>query len=209
MHETSEAVAAASAADLQAGRIVTPAGSDFAQQWIRNIGQTSPKRGSLVDIFDDLIGLVRIFPHTNLDIEILGVTIDEVRIRCRRRPGFTVADRRLGEVREPATLAQAGDLWSLLPSACHGHGPFTTVELTQRLGKPVRFASASRTVFARLALRHRWQGGKSVDLCQELIKPIDRRALLFGSRFSPSYNRNTKYAPSCTEECDEGTFSDH
>jgi hypothetical protein len=100
----------------------------------------SPKRGSLVDIFDDLIGLVRIFPHTNLDIEILGVTIDEVRIRRRRRPGFRVADRRLGEIRETAILAHAGDLWSILPSACHGHGPFTTVELAQRLEKPVWFA---------------------------------------------------------------------
>jgi hypothetical protein len=100
----------------------------------------SPKRGSLVDIFDDLIGLVRIFPHTNLDIEILGVTIDEVRIRRRRRPGFTVADRRLGEVLESAMLAQAGDLWSLLPSECHGQGFFTTAELAQRLGKPVWFA---------------------------------------------------------------------
>ena len=68
----------------------------------------SPKRGTLVDIFDDLIGLVRIFPHTNLDIEVLGVTIDEVRIRRRRRPGYSVADRRLGEIRETATLAHGG-----------------------------------------------------------------------------------------------------
>ena len=48
----------------------------------------SPKRGTLVDIFDDLIGLVRIFPHANLDIEVLGVTIDEVRIRRRTAPGL-------------------------------------------------------------------------------------------------------------------------
>jgi hypothetical protein len=100
----------------------------------------SPKRGTLVDIFDDLIGLVRIFPHANLDIEVLGVTIDEVRIRRRRRPGYLVADRRLGEICETATLATAGDLWSLLPSVCHDREPFTTVELATRLGKPVWFA---------------------------------------------------------------------
>ena len=100
----------------------------------------SPKRGALVDIFDDLIGLVRIFPHANLDIEVLGVTIDEVRIRRRRRPGYSVADRRLGEIRETATLATAGDLWDLLPPACHNRDPFTTVELATRLGKPVWFA---------------------------------------------------------------------
>jgi hypothetical protein len=100
----------------------------------------SPKRGSLVDIFDDLIGLVRIFPHLNLDIEILGVTIDEVRKPRRRRPGYTVTDRQLGEIRETATLARADDLWSLLPPGCHGNYPFTTVELAAQLGKPIWFA---------------------------------------------------------------------
>jgi hypothetical protein len=100
----------------------------------------SPKRGTLADVFDDLIGLVRIFPHANLDIEVLGVTIDEVRIRRLRRPGYLVTDRRLGEIRETATLATAGDLWGLLPAACHDDAPFTTVELATRLGKPVWFA---------------------------------------------------------------------
>jgi hypothetical protein len=100
----------------------------------------SPKRGALVDIFDDLIGLVKIFPHANLDIEVLGVTIDEIRIRRLRRPGYSVTDRRLGEIRETATLATAGDLWGLLPAACHDDAPFTTVELATRLGKPVWFA---------------------------------------------------------------------
>ncbi len=100
----------------------------------------SPKRGSLVDIFDDLMGVVRIFPHTNLDIEILGVTIDEVRIARRRRPGYTVADRRLGEIRETATLAHASDLWTLLPAGSDDDQPFTTAELARRLGRPVWFA---------------------------------------------------------------------
>jgi hypothetical protein len=100
----------------------------------------SPTRGALVDIFDDLIGLVRIFPHANLDIEVLGVTIDEVRARRRRRPGYSVADRRLGEIRETVTLAAAGDLWGLLPAACHDHAPFTTVELATWLGRPIWFA---------------------------------------------------------------------
>src|ERR1700678_3287526 len=38
----------------------------------------SPKRGRLYDVFDDLIGVVRVFPHHNLEIELLGVTIEEV-----------------------------------------------------------------------------------------------------------------------------------
>jgi hypothetical protein len=100
----------------------------------------SPKRGALVDIFDDLIGLVRIFPHINLDIEILGVTIDEVRKPRRRRPGYTVTDRQLGEIHETAMLVRAGDLWSLLPPSCRDHYPFTTVELAAQLCKPIWFA---------------------------------------------------------------------
>ncbi len=64
--------------------------------------RSSPKRGSLVDVFDDLVGVVRVFPHANLEIEVLGVTIDEVRTPRRRRPGYDVADRRLGDIRETA-----------------------------------------------------------------------------------------------------------
>jgi hypothetical protein len=100
----------------------------------------SPKRGTLVDFFDDLIGLVSIFPHANLDIEVLGVTIDEVRTRRRRRPGYAVIDRRLCKVCETATLVAASDLWSLLPTACHEDGRFTTVELAIQLGKSIWFA---------------------------------------------------------------------
>jgi hypothetical protein len=100
----------------------------------------SPKRGALIDIFDDLMGLVRIFPHTNLDIEVLGVTIDEVRIPRRRRPGYTVVDRRLGLIHETATLARACDLWNILPAACDDDEAFTTAELARRLGRPVWFA---------------------------------------------------------------------
>lgn len=100
----------------------------------------SPKRGALLDVFDDLVGLVRVFPHANLDIEILGVAIDEVRIPRRRRPGYSVADRRLGDIRETANLAQPCDLWNLLPADCDDSKPFSTIDLAQRLGRPVWFA---------------------------------------------------------------------
>ncbi len=100
----------------------------------------SPKRGTLADVFDDLIGVVRVFPHPNLEIEVLGVTIDEVRVARRRRPGYTVADRCLGEIHEATTLARAGDLWTLLPQGCDGGKPFTTFDLAERLDRPVWFA---------------------------------------------------------------------
>jgi hypothetical protein len=102
--------------------------------------RASPKRGSLVDVFDDLIGVVRVFPHSNLDIEVLGITIDEVRVPRRRWPGYRVIDRCLGEVQGSTTVALADDLWSLLPVSCAGREPFTTVDLSRHLERPLWFA---------------------------------------------------------------------
>jgi hypothetical protein len=100
----------------------------------------SPKQGALCDVFDDLIGVVRVFPHTNLEIEVLGVTIDEVRVPRRRWPFFKVIDRCLGEIQGSTTLKRAGDLWALLPGSCGGNEPFTTFELAQRLDRPLWLA---------------------------------------------------------------------
>jgi hypothetical protein len=99
----------------------------------------SPKRGALLDVFDDLIGVVRVFPHSNLDIEIVGVTIDEVRVPRRRRPGYTVTDRRLGAIHETTSLASAYDLWALLPPSCDHGQPFTTIDLARQLDRPIPF----------------------------------------------------------------------
>jgi hypothetical protein len=100
----------------------------------------SPKRGRLYDVFDDLIGVVRVFPHPNLEIEVLGVTIDEVRIPRRRWPGYKVVDRCLGEIHETTTVIAARDLWTLVPPECEGREPFTTDELAQTLDRPLAFA---------------------------------------------------------------------
>jgi hypothetical protein len=99
----------------------------------------SPKRGALHDVFDDLIGVVRLFPHSNLDIEVVGVTIDEVRVPRRRWPGYAIADRRLGAIHETTSLVRAGDLWALLPASCDGRQPFTTLDLATRLNRPPWF----------------------------------------------------------------------
>jgi len=86
------------------------------------------------------MGVVRVFPHSNLEIEVLGVTIDEVRVPRRRWPRYRVIDRCLGEIHGSTTLARAGDLWALLPASCGGRQPFTTFDLAQRLERPLWFA---------------------------------------------------------------------
>jgi hypothetical protein len=98
----------------------------------------SPKRGALADVFDDLIGLARVFPHPNLQIDVLAVEIDEVRVARRRRPGYAVVDRRLRAVAASVPLREAADLWGLLPDGLDA--PFTTRELADRLGRPLAFA---------------------------------------------------------------------
>ncbi|MCA1685046.1 MAG: hypothetical protein LC745_03500 [Planctomycetia bacterium] len=98
----------------------------------------SPKRGTVADVFDDLVGLVRVFPHPNLHIDVLAVEVDEVRVTRRRRPGYSVVDRRLRGVVATVPLHLAADLWGLLPDGLDG--PFTTRELADRLGRPLAFA---------------------------------------------------------------------
>jgi hypothetical protein len=98
----------------------------------------SPRRGELIDVFDDLVGLASVFPHANLRIDVLAVEIDEVRISRRRRPGYEVTDRRLREVVTSITLREAGDLWALLPGEWPEH--FTTQNLAERLGRSAGFA---------------------------------------------------------------------
>jgi hypothetical protein len=100
----------------------------------------SPKRGTLVDVFDDLMGVVSVFPHSNLEIEILAVTIDEVRVPRRRWPGYSVADRILGTIEGKTCLRRAADLWALLPRHFSGREPFTTLKLSQEIERPIWFA---------------------------------------------------------------------
>src|SRR5262249_32975714 len=67
-------------------RRARPDGADLS-------ARLSPKKGALVDVFDDLIGLARGFPHPNLRIEGLAVAIDEVRGARRPRPRYAGARR--------------------------------------------------------------------------------------------------------------------
>jgi hypothetical protein len=98
----------------------------------------SPNRGELLDVFDDLIGLARIFPHPNLTVEVVGVEIEEVRL-ARRRRGHRVIDRRLVAILSTTVLRTADDLWSLLPVGLDG-GPFTTLDCAHTLGRSIAFA---------------------------------------------------------------------
>lgn len=98
----------------------------------------SPKRGAVLDVFDDLIGLTSVFPHPNLSVEVWGVEIDEVRVPRRRWPGYAVVDRRLREVADKTVLRDSAALWTLLPEDVVD--PFTTRDLADGLERSLAFA---------------------------------------------------------------------
>jgi hypothetical protein len=123
-----------------------PGGADLS-------ARLSPRRGALLDVFDDLVGLARLWPHPNLGIDVLAVEIDEVRLARRRRPGYRVLDRRLNAVVATVPLRQAEDLWALLPDELPC--PFTTRDLAARLQRPLDFAQ-------RVAYCLRWTGAVTV-----------------------------------------------
>jgi hypothetical protein len=83
----------------------------------------SPKRGTLFDIFDELIYFTRVFPHPRLALEVVLVEIEEFRYpghgrrRRWRASDHVVADQRLVSVGERIRLATAGDLVKLLPTS--------------------------------------------------------------------------------------------
>jgi hypothetical protein len=100
----------------------------------------SPKRGALVDVFDDLVGVASLLSDKNLSVELLAVSVEEVRATRRRRPGYWVVDRRLADVLETFRLDEPGDLWGLLPAGLADSEPFTTRDLARKMDVPLPFA---------------------------------------------------------------------
>jgi hypothetical protein len=83
--------------------------------------RASPKRGRVLDLFDELVYFTRVFPHKRLTLEVVLVEIEELRYpghgkrRRRRENDFVVADQRLLRIVESYTFRSLGDLRRLLP----------------------------------------------------------------------------------------------
>ncbi len=100
--------------------------------------KASPKRGTVLNIFDDLVYFTRVYPHPNLTLETPLVEIEERRYpghgkrRRWRKKDFVVEDQRLVAVVGVERFATHADLWRLIPA---GLGePFHTGELAESLG---------------------------------------------------------------------------
>ena len=100
--------------------------------------RTSPKHGSLVDLFDELIYFRRVFPHPRLVLDVVLVDVEEWRYpghgrrRRYRKNDFVVEDQKLCEVRDVFRLATGDDLRRL--AECPLPSPFDTSDLAKGLG---------------------------------------------------------------------------
>ena len=128
-------------------RVVHPIAVD---RWIVNVEpdgtvltrRLSPRHGALVDIASELITFPELLAQPNFEIEVLLTAEEEYRNlvpgKCWRRKGWTVIERRLGEIVDQVVLARPADLAKLLPDDVPLR--FTTADLALALGRPRRVA---------------------------------------------------------------------
>ena len=97
----------------------------------------SPKRGRLLDVFDELVYFTRVFPHPRLTLEVVLVEIEERRYpghgrrRRWRRSDHVVGDQSLLSVGRSIRLSRAADLLRLLPTKLPRE--FHSAHVAQRL----------------------------------------------------------------------------
>lgn len=120
------------------------------QKWIVKIDdddvelsrRRSPKHGSPVDVFGELVSFPHLVNHPGLAIELVLTHEEEVRrhdpTKAWRRKGWVVEERRLIGVVDAFEIAGGDDLRLLLPDALNE--PFTTADLATALARPRRIA---------------------------------------------------------------------
>ncbi len=118
-------------------RLKRAGGHVVSQRW-------SPKRGRLLDLFDELVYFTRVFPHANLTLEVPLVEVEERRFpghgrrRWRHDNDHQVEDLRLIEVQQAYRFRTAADLLQLIPHPLPT--PFHTGHLAERLSVKRHFA---------------------------------------------------------------------
>ncbi len=131
-----------------------------AERWIIKQGKRrkSPKRGTLHDIFEQLVALPTSLDDPNLSIELLLVQ-DEIereydpKRKYGRRRGWMITARRLLKVKDWVRIENSADLLLLLPKTLPT--PFTTADLADHANIPRRRAQQMMYCLHKLALVHR------------------------------------------------------
>lgn len=102
----------------------------------------SPKRGTFIDVFNELVRCPLLLAHPGFSLELILVREEEVRsfdgVRGWRRGGWITSERRLLEVMDRHLLESPEDMLSFLPSGLST--PFTAKDVAAALGRPARTA---------------------------------------------------------------------
>ena len=160
----------------------------------------SPLRGTILDLFDELIYFTRVFPHPNLTLITPMVQIEEIRYpghgrRRRKRAGdFIVHDRQILELEEACFFRTVHDLHALLPKSLPD--VFDTKQLAEALEIPrhqaQRIAYVMRKTGAAIEMGKR---GNSI-LCRLATRKESNRAL---SKKKPNKPALTTHLPKLLE----------
>jgi hypothetical protein len=112
----------------------------------------SPKRGTFLDIFSELVYIPGLINNKNFSIEVVLIQEEEIRQReegrAWRRKGWVTQERRLLKVLDKRTFITKHDLAALLPTNIPD--PFTTADLVENLSITRRLAQ-QMTYCLRLA----------------------------------------------------------
>jgi hypothetical protein len=100
----------------------------------------SPKKGCVLDLFDDLIYFTRVFPHPNLTIEVPMIHIEQLRAPAKKRrrrwqKDYRVQDVKLESMEGSIELRNPGDLLKLIQLP-DGVDSFNTAELAKSIDRP-------------------------------------------------------------------------
>jgi hypothetical protein len=102
----------------------------------------SPKRGTVDQVFGELVSLPDLVPSSNFSLDVLLIQEEEIRRydgqRGWRRKGWVTHERRLLDVVARHMFHTPTDMVALLPSGLAD--PFTTQDLAQAMAQPRRLA---------------------------------------------------------------------
>ncbi len=101
----------------------------------------SPKRGCILDLFEELIYFTRVFPHPNLVLEVPVVDVEEIRMPAKKKrrrrwhKDYQVHDLRLQSIDRTWEFAESADLLELL---CWQSRPeeFNTADIAAAIDRP-------------------------------------------------------------------------
>ena len=137
----------------------------------------SPKRGTLLDIFDELVYFTRAFPSRRLTLELRLVEIEELRKpghgrrRRWRQDDHIVVDQRLLTAGEPHRIQTAADLLKLLPPL---PSPFHTGQLAAAADVPRSIAQRIAYCLREMKAVER-VGKQGNTMLYQVPKPRPRR----------------------------------